>query len=135
MRDRGATRSVLYDTNYWKSFVAARLSSAMGDRGNMTLFGDQPQAHRMLADHLCSEFRVKTEARGRTVDEWKHRPERPDNHWLDCIVGATVAASMLGATLPESGATSTQRPAVPRVSWAELQRRARDRRQQQQQRR
>ncbi len=43
--------------------------------------------------------RVKTEGRGRTVDEWKLRVDGLDNHWLDCLVGAAVAASMQGAVL------------------------------------
>ena len=40
-----------------------------------------------IADHITSEYRVKTEGRGRTVDEWKLRPERGDNHWFDGLVG------------------------------------------------
>jgi hypothetical protein len=35
------------------------------------------------------------------VDEWKLRPERHDNHWLDCLAGCAVAASIQGAALPE----------------------------------
>lgn len=49
--------------------------------------------------HLTSEYFVKTEARGRSVDEWKHRPEQPDNHWFDCLAGSVVAASMQGVVL------------------------------------
>ena len=82
-----AVRHVVYDTNYWKSFVHARLAVAMGDRGCLSLFGDNPDQHRLLAEHLTAEYRVKTEGRGRTVDEWKLRPERSDNHWFDCLVG------------------------------------------------
>jgi hypothetical protein len=63
-----------------------------------------PAQHRLLAEHLTSEYRVRTEGRGRTVDEWKLRPERPDNHWLDCLVGCAVAASMDGAVLPGTAA-------------------------------
>jgi hypothetical protein len=59
--------------------------------------------HTLLAEHLSSEYRVKTEGRGRKVDEWKLRPEASDNHWLDGIVGAAVAASILGASLPVIG--------------------------------
>jgi hypothetical protein len=95
-----AVRHVVYDTNYWKSFVHARLAVAMGDRGCLSLFGDRPEMHRLFAEHLTAEYRVKTEGRGRTVDEWKQRPERGDNHWLDCLVGCAVAASMQGVVLP-----------------------------------
>lgn len=114
---RGA-RSVIYDTNYWKSFVHARLSTAMGDRGCLSLFGEKPDAHRMLADHLTSEFRVRREGQGRTMDEWKLRPERPDNHLFDCVVGCAVAASLLGCSLAE-----TRSPAAAprrRLTMAEM---------------
>jgi hypothetical protein len=118
-----AVRHALYDTNYWKSFIHARLAVAMGDRGCLSLFGDKAEQHRLFAEHLTAEFRVKTEGRGRTVDEWKMRPERGDNHWFDCLVGCAVAASIQGAVL---FGTDGQAPAKrERVSFAELQRRAR----------
>src|SRR5699024_10829487 len=37
-------RHVLFDTNYWKSFVHARLAVAMGDGGCLSLFGHKAQA-------------------------------------------------------------------------------------------
>jgi len=110
-------RSILYDVNYWKSFIHARLSVAMGTKGSLTLFGKDPLTHRLLADHLTSEFRVRVEGRGRAVDEWKWRPERFDNHWFDCLVGSAVAASMQGVTLAENEAPQARRK---RVSFAEL---------------
>jgi len=92
-------RHVLVDTNYWKSFVHARLAVAMGDPGCLSLFGRDETTHRLLADHLTAEYRVKAAAQGRVVDEWKLRATRPDNHWLDCIVGCAVAASLQGVTI------------------------------------
>jgi hypothetical protein len=118
-----SVRHVVYDTNYWKSFVYARLAVAMGDRGCLSLFGDSPEQHRLLAEHLTSEYRVKTEGRGRTVDEWKQRPERSDNHWFDCLVGAAVAASIQGTVLPGTQVTTSIKR--DRVSFAEMQRRKR----------
>ncbi|GAB5517401.1 MAG: hypothetical protein Rhob2KO_51260 [Rhodopirellula baltica] len=53
----------------------------------------------MFAEQITAEYFIKTEGRGRTVDEWKARPEQPDNHWLDCLVGTAVAASIQGAVL------------------------------------
>ena len=103
-----AIRHVVYDTNYWKSFVHARLAVPMGDPGCLSLFGRDAARHRLLADHLTSEYRVKTEGRGRTVDEWKLRVAGLDNHWLDCLVGAAVAASMQGAVL--FGTYQSRRP-------------------------
>jgi phage terminase large subunit GpA-like protein len=109
---------VLYDTNFWKSFVYARLAVAMGDRGCLSLFGDHPEQHRLFAEHLTAEYRVKTEGRGRTVDEWKQRPERGDNHWFDCLVGCAVAASIQGAVLDGTGGSVTT-VNRKRISFAE----------------
>jgi len=106
---RRAVRHVVYDTNFWKSAVHARLAVPMGDRGCLSIFGRQPEAHRLLADHLTAEYRVKTEGRGRIVDEWKQRPERPDNHWLDCLVGCAAAASMQGVCVPGTEAPARKR--------------------------
>jgi hypothetical protein len=97
-----AIRHVVYDTNHWKTFVHGRLAVAMGDRGCLSLYGKKPGEHRLLSEHLTSESRVRTEGRGRVVDEWKLPPHRPDNHWLDCLVGCAVAASVQGAKLGEA---------------------------------
>ncbi|MCK6485449.1 MAG: phage terminase large subunit family protein [Phycisphaerae bacterium] len=113
-----ATRHVVFDTNYWKSFVHARLAVPMGDPGCLSLYGRKPEAHRLLADHLTSEYRVKTEGRGRTVDEWKLRVEGLDNHWFDCLVGCAVAASIQGAVLFGTDAKPALRP---RMRLSELQ--------------
>jgi hypothetical protein len=99
VRGKRAVRYVLFDSNYWKSFVYARLATAMGDAGCLSLFGRDAHQHRLLAEHVTAEYRVKTEGRGRTVDEWKLRPERNDNHWFDGVVGCAVAASIQGAVL------------------------------------
>lgn len=94
-----ALRHVLIDTNYWKSFVHARLAVAMGDPGAVSLYGRDEATHQLLAEHLTAEYRIKTMARDRTVDEWKLKALRPDNHWLDGLVGCAVAASMEGIKL------------------------------------
>ena len=125
---RRQVRHVLIDTNYWKSFIHARLAVAMGDSGCLSLFGStsltaggrEADKHRLLADHLTAEYRVRTEARGRTVDEWKLRAGGPDNHWLDCLVGCAVAASVQGAVLP--GTDAKVAPVRQRIKLSELQR-------------
>jgi hypothetical protein len=96
---RRAIRHVVFDTNYWKSFAHARFAVPMGDPGCLSLFGRKPDQHRLLAEHLTSEYRIKTEGRGRTVDEWKLRVDGLDNHWLDGLVGCAVAGSMQGIVL------------------------------------
>ncbi|MBK8915033.1 MAG: phage terminase large subunit family protein [Phycisphaerales bacterium] len=114
-----AVRHVTFDTNFWKSFIHARLAVSMGDPGCLSLFGRKPEPHQLLAAHLTSEYRVKTEGRGRTVDEWKLRVDGADNHWFDCMVGCAVAASLEGAILPGTDARPAPRQ---RVKLSELQR-------------
>ena len=104
-----AVRHVIFDSNFWKSFVHARLAVPTGDHGSLTLYGRVPGIHQLLAEHLTAEYRVKTSGRGRTVDEWKLKPEHHDNHWLDCLAGCAVCGSMLGCTLPEFGAVALKK--------------------------
>jgi Phage terminase large subunit (GpA) len=118
---RRTTRYVLVDTNYWKSFVQARLKVEMGDPGCLSLFGSEAKTHRLLSEHLTSEYRVVTEGRGRQVDEWKIRTPGTDNHWLDCLVGCAVGASERGASLEALKVVARKRA---RISAAELQARA-----------
>lgn len=101
VRGRRQVRYVIYDTNYWKSFVHARLAVPMGDATALSLFGDSPAEHKMLADHCTAEYpdNVTSERTQRTVAEWRQLANR-DNHLLDCLVGAAVAASIQGCSLP-----------------------------------
>jgi hypothetical protein len=120
-----ALSRVEFDANFWKSFVHNRLAVAMGDKGCLSLFGDRSEAHRMYADHLTAEHPIAVTAKGssRTVDEWRLKVGR-DNHYLDTLVGACVAASMAGVELAESKAPSPpNRP--KRISFAELQKQRR----------
>lgn len=117
VQGRRAVRHVLFDANFWKTFVHARLAVSMGDKGCMSLFGRDPESHRLLADHLTAEFRVKTQGRGRVVDEWKLRPNASDNHWLDGLSGCAVAASILGVGLM---GVSDLRPSKGRLKLSEL---------------
>lgn len=92
-------RFILYDTNWWKSYTFGRLATEPGTAGSLTLYQASPRVHRTFAKHLKAEYPVPVLGRGRMVDEWKLKPSRDDNHWLDCLVGCLVAASERGANL------------------------------------
>lgn len=92
-------RHVITDVNYWKSFVHNRLKLKCPAPGSLSLWGSDRRMHEMIADHWAAEVPVKTEGRNRQVEEWSIKPDRPDNHLFDCIVGCAVGASMLGAVL------------------------------------
>ena len=125
IRGKRAVRHVVFDTNHWKSFIASRLLESMGDRGSLSLWGRSSEAHMLFAEHLTAEYRVKTEGRGRRVEERKMRPEGADNHWWDGLVGCAVAASMVGCVLAGTDAHAREKPKV-RVKLSDL-RRFRDR--------
>ena len=55
-----AIRHVIYDTNYWKSFIHARLAVPVGDKGSLTLYGRIPGAHQLFAEHLTAESLPET---------------------------------------------------------------------------
>ena len=120
VRGKRAVRHVIYDTNYWKSFIHARLAVPMGDPGCLSIFGHSPETHRLFSEHLTAEYKVRTEGRGRVVDEWKMKPSQMDNHWFDGIVGCAVGASIQGVSLP--GTESREPKTRQRVKLSEIRR-------------
>lgn len=101
----------VYETNFWKTFSAARLRLAIGDPEAITLHAGD---HDMLVEHLTSEYPVRTEARGRVVDEWK-LDNRRENHFWDCLVGSAVAASIAGVqpVATEAGGRQRKKVTIP----------------------
>jgi len=123
---RNEVRHVVYDSNFWKSFVCARLKVPFGERGCLSIYGKKASVHKLLAAHLTAEYRIRVEANGRIVDEWKQRPTKEDNHWFDCLAGCAVAASIVGVRLPElESGNQGQQQTRKRISFAELQRQKR----------
>lgn len=116
-------RRVIYDTNFWKSFIFARLAVAMADPGCLSLWGEKPERHALFAEHVTAEYcdMQTSERRGRTVAVWKPKPNR-DNHWLDCLVGCAVGASLAGATIGTGAARPAQAQPTIRRKWSEVQR-------------
>lgn len=116
---KDGSRWVTIDTNWWKSLAGSRLALPVGTPGGWELFGRDPRTHALFADHCTAEEPVEVTARDRTVDEWKWKPGRPDNHWWDALVGSAVAGSMLGATV--DGVEVVSPGQRKRVKLSELQ--------------
>ena len=110
---------VTFDTNHWKSFLFQRLAITKNDAGSLMLFGDRPASHRMLGEHWTAELRdrMRSEKTGRTVDEFKLKPNRPDNHLLDCMVGCLVGASIEGCRVGIPGTEAPRRRKKLKVSF------------------
>lgn len=98
---KAGVRLVTYDTNHWKTWCLQALGVPLGDPGCLSLFERDPGGrrsidHKLLAEHLTNEKAEKKPGRGgRVVYEWTC-PKHLDNHWLDCLVGSAVAASLHG---------------------------------------
>jgi hypothetical protein len=88
-------RTITVDTNYWKCQVHDGFSLQAGNRGGITLWGRDPETHRMFSEHLNAEVAKLTKTGENEVNEWQHVPNR-DNHLFDCMVGCMVAASVCG---------------------------------------
>ncbi len=124
---RREVRHAMYDTNFWKSFAAARVRTAIGERGCVRLFGRDINRHRMLADHLSSEYAIETQGRARTVQQWAQRPGH-DNHLWDCFVQSCVAASIQGCVLKTTDAAPPPPPRRKLMTVAEYKAEAERRR-------
>ena len=65
--------------------------------GCIGIYGTAKTDHGLLAEHIArSERWVEVTGPYGTVREWSILPTKPDNHWLDCLVGCAAAASMCG---------------------------------------
>jgi hypothetical protein len=117
---RRGLRHVGIDTNYSKSFLHERLGTAMGNPRCLSLFVRKAVQRRLFAEHLTAEYRVRTEGRGRPVDEWELPAYKPDSHWFDCVVGCAAAASFQGTAL--HGADARHEQERRRVKLSDLQR-------------
>ena len=98
---------------------AAQWPGLSGPTGALTLFSKKAVEYHLFGEHVSgSETYVTTFGHGRQAQEWRQRPERPDNHWFDCLVGSAAAASMLGVQVP--GAQSQERRQRKRYTQADL---------------
>lgn len=107
------SKHVIFDPNFWKTFVFQRFAVDEPMPGCLTLCADAGK-HQLLIDHLTSETPDEVTAGGRTSDIWTLTPGR-ENHFLDCIVGNAVAASVQGVALRDVSEPAAQ-PAKRR-SW------------------
>ena len=117
--ESGKGRLLKFDTNEWKSFTAERLRTPEAAPGCLRLFGKEPFAHELIADHFGAEYPVVTTGRGRTLKEWKLKPGQ-DNHLFDCIVGSAVVASFNGVEWNAPAAAGDVSPAKPKPKYRDL---------------
>ena len=98
-----------FDANFWKTYTHARFLTPLADPGSLSLF--KHRDHRLYAAHMEAENPERKEGSQRTVVTWSQGPDRMDNHWLDCTVGAAVAASIEGCAIDQH--RPQRRPSKP----------------------
>lgn len=112
----GATvREYRIDVNFWKSWLLARWRTPSGMPGAMAVCGNTARdirSHAQFAEQLCAEESIAVEARGKRVEEWRMRRPGLDNHFLDCLVLASVAGNMSGVSIGAAREEANDEPIV-----------------------
>lgn len=86
---------VQYNVNEWKSHAARRLLTTVGAPSAVTLPGDDPQGHRLLAEHFTSEQPKSIVYDGAPGVAWELIVGR-DNDWWDCYDDQTDVLTRSG---------------------------------------
>jgi len=90
---------VTFDADFGKSQVAQRLAVPLGTPGGFDLFGRNPKAHALLADHCTAERAVEITRGEARKEAWELIPGR-DNHWWDNLVQCVIGALIAGVEIP-----------------------------------
>lgn len=90
-RDNHKSREVSYETDRYKTVAMNRLNTPAGGASTIEVFKDTPANHRMLLDHLTSEYS--------TDGEWAAKPNQDNDLW-DCLVGCAAGAVLSGISPP-----------------------------------
>lgn len=96
----GIVRYYTYNTNWWKSFVRYRIQAGIHARSTFTFYAGTPAEHDKFFTHLLGETSSKLSGQYGIIDQWVLIPGQP-NHWWDCLVMSSVAASAAGIKMPD----------------------------------
>lgn len=118
---------VLWDANHYRSKFLGGMATPPGQPGSITFFGRLP--NRILAEHFGAKQVTKKEGGRREFEEWKPKPGRTQDHWLDCGVMCRVALELLGfratGVQGKNMRTKTARKKLDPARIAEARQRAR----------
>ena len=84
-------RLYIIDTVQYKDMIAGRLQRPVG-KGSWMVYKNCDNEY---AEQICSEEKITEKKGGRDVSVWKPKTAHADNHYLDCEVGAFLAADLL----------------------------------------
>lgn len=103
---KGIVRTYLYNTNWWKSFVRERIKT---DATAKSTIGFYAGNHAKLFTHLLGESSTILSGQYGTMDKWTLKPGEP-NHWFDCLIMASVAASACKIAIPNFNPDAPAKP-------------------------
>lgn len=103
---KGIVRTYLYNTNWWKSFVRERIKT---DATAKSTIGFYSGNHAKLFTHLLGESSTILSGQYGTMDKWVLKPGEP-NHWFDCLIMASVAASACKIAIPNFNPDAPAKP-------------------------
>lgn len=89
-------RECMFDANHWKTHVNTAFSLPLGAAGSLNIYGENPEEHVTLSQHITSHYSVRQMVRGQLTTRWKLRKGETRDDLLDAIVGCCVAASRDG---------------------------------------
>ncbi len=112
-------RECYFDPNHWKSRVNKAFSLPLHSPGSISLYGERPEEHQMLSDHLTSHYSVNVQYGEVEGVAWLLRPGVDRDDLLDTAVGAAVAASIEGLRLGTEKAIAIVKPKVTTYSIPE----------------
>lgn len=102
-----------HSSDFWKSYIHARLQTPLNEPGALTLFSTTAQNHFSFAKHLTAEQKVEEYMPGKgLMTRWECVNE--NNHFLDALALACLAGVAQGEKLlTASTAAPTPKPAAP----------------------
>lgn len=110
-------RTLLTDTNTWKTRVTRGLALPQMAAGSIDLFRADTASHRELCEQLLAETPKQTHGSGRTLFEWVN-PPGADNHFFDCLVGCAALASVAGVARPGTVVRPSRKGGRRKVRYA-----------------
>lgn len=96
-----ALRHIIYDTNFFKTFTVNKIALPLGTKGEISIYGNSRTNHDVLFEQFTAEYSIETSSKGRTVNQWKVKPNR-DNHFFDCLTGNVVCANFIGIQVKQA---------------------------------
>ena len=104
---RGGVWTWVHDATHFKLLAQEGLRVPdIETKGSISLFGSNPSDHKTFARHICAEVF--------DADKRKFIELSKQNHWLDCVAGNCLCASILGFKVVDLERRKQEAKKIPR---------------------